>query len=170
MMEYADFKSWLGICCWWVLTRHGIPFNLLVFVLVSMATLPLPTNPPTPPCKLSDFYVRQVCGWMYALAFFCPPRIVNWCICTLVTALAVRGVISTMKAASIWITSPVYWIDYWMDMTTGCDLALEVRQFYAHFTRNCLVILSRGSAWQKVKFCSASCVWTVSALRRLHVL
>lgn len=38
MMEYADFKSWPGISSCQV-SRHGFPCNLLIFVLVSMATL-----------------------------------------------------------------------------------------------------------------------------------
>lgn len=36
------------------------------------------------------------------------------------------GGVSPGTLVSIWITSPVYWIDYWMDMTTGYDPDLEV--------------------------------------------
>lgn len=38
-MEHADFKSWPGISSRGVFARHGFPFNLLISVLVSMATL-----------------------------------------------------------------------------------------------------------------------------------
>ena len=48
------------------------------------------------------------------------------------TACPLCGGISTVTAASTWITSRVFWIDYWMAMTIGCDLDLEVRPCSFH--------------------------------------
>ena len=144
-MEYADFKSWPGISSCGVFARHGFPSDLLIPVLVSMATLFSARSPTfthgeqrlwrdVEGCafeKLYFFFFLSLFPICVEISFHecvcvCVCVRVCVCACTLVTVRTVFGEISTVTPASIWITSRAYWIDYWMAMTTGYDLDLEV--------------------------------------------
>lgn len=108
------------------MSRHGFSCNLLIFVLVSMATLFSACSRTFTHLNHRLWMLVPLRNTVYSTDFLSVEMSFEQCICTLVTVLAVFGEISTVRPVYIWITSRVYWIDYWMAMTTDCDLDLEV--------------------------------------------
>ena len=109
-MEYADFKSWPGISSCGVFARHGFPSDLLIPVLVSMATLFSARSPTFTHGEQRLWRDVEGCAFekLYFFFFFISFSHLCWnklswvCVCLCVCACVCVCVYFSYSANSVW--------------------------------------------------------------------